>query len=113
MTRQFLAVLILAAGCAPAHPVPAVAACPAAPGADRILASVFVDGRRVADGVPVALTATEPEAYDFIGEPPQAVRDLPPGRINLVQFVGGDAARVEHGACPGMVAVLITTTPRR
>lgn len=77
------------------------------------MASVFIDGRLVGDAVPVVRTASEPETFDFAGDPPPAVRDLPAERIDLIQFVSGEAAAAEHGACPGMVAVLITTRPGR
>ena len=73
---------------------------------------MFIDGRVIGDAVPVVRTAVEPEAWDFAGDPPAAVRDLPTGRIDLVQFVSGDQA-AGYGACPGMVAVLITTRPGR
>ena len=102
----------LLAGCAGAHPGAMPAPCPTVP-ADRLLGSVFIDGRRIADGVPLVQTAREPESYDFVGEPPPAIRDLPVDRIALIQYVSGDPARTDHGACPGMVAVLITTRAGR
>ena len=109
MTRHLLLGAAFLTSCAHGVPVAAPAPCPPSPGPDRLRASVFIDARRVADAVPVVLTAADPETYDFVGDPPPAVRDLPVARIDLIQFVSGDAARLEHGACPGMVAVLITT----
>ncbi len=113
MTRRLPLATALLVGCARAAAVPTPVPCPPIPAPGQLLASVFLDARRVADGVAVALTATDPETYDFVGDPPPAVRDLPVARIDLIQFVSGDAARLDHGACPGMVAVLITTRPGR
>jgi hypothetical protein len=102
----------VAAGCATGRPpqAPAPTCGPAPdPGAIHRQALVFLDGKRVGGPVAVALVQAEPETFDFEGDLPAPVRDLAPGRIDLIQFVSGEAAERDYGACPGVVVALITT----
>jgi hypothetical protein len=99
-------------GCTPAAPtVLPTPRCPPAPSpsTSHRQALVILDGRPVSGPIAVVMTQAEPETYDFEGELPAVIRNLLPERIDLIQFVSGEAAERDYGACPGVVVALITT----
>ncbi len=109
--------MVVAAGCGPSGApttVPAPVDCAAADTTAGIrIASVFIDGRRVAAGRKARLDQPFPETYALEGEEPAEVKALPVERIDLIQFLRGEEAERVHQLCPGGVAFLITTRGER
>ena len=80
---------------------------PDATGTARI-ADVFIDGQRVASGVPARLESESPEVYSLVEPEPDPVRALAPGSIDLIQFLHGPDAERAYGLCSGVVVFMIT-----
>lgn len=92
-----------------AAPKPAPCPPPTAVGDSLRSGSVLIDGRRVAERVPLRLEQLVPESYSIVGPEPPALAALPVERIDLIQFTSGPEAEARYGLCPGTVAILVTT----
>jgi hypothetical protein len=114
-----VAVAGVACGSARRDPVPAISApvavitgpCPAPPDSASTarLATVYLDGRRIAVNVPARLESEAPESYQLDAPEPPELAKVPIDSIDLVEFVRGPEAERLHGLCPGVVGFLITT----
>jgi hypothetical protein len=115
--RQPFVGLFLLIACGPgsapgSNPTPVPCAVTDTAAGHRI-ASVFLDGRRIAAGLPARLVQAFPETFELEVDDPPALAAVPVERIDLIQFQRGLDAEREYQLCPGGVAYLITTKPGR
>lgn len=114
-----LLTLIVAAACA-TQPGVQLTAKPAPTGCRTVdslsgvwLAAVFVDGTRVGDHLPARRDQVEPETFDLTGPEPPGLASIRPEDLDLLQFSRGAEAERTLALCPGYLAILVTTKPRR